>query len=365
MLRKVSHFSLLLNSRIWWLVFGVLLLWSPVTSANSLGDCIPDKDRDGTNYSIVSSTKVGGGGVGEIFEIEAINSDTLERERYILKTFRTSEAEMGNRPANLLKGIYNSPLGQRFNRIIDSRLDCYFKGENKVNPVTKAIILEKAEGSVDKMIAQWALTKNDLKDPKNLEKKLALYEKFDRQMSEALLALESEHLVHGDIKPGNILYKMSGEAEGLAPEAIDFQLTDFDSLQKDGAFIQVSTPEYSPPEVASGRTSFANKSFDHYSVGRSLEKLMFNAQGFRSVNDEKELAQEFGRIDGQFAEFTDLKTTRPDLYQRLQALKGKIKGSMNFNPLHRIEAFGEDLSLDRKGNAGTSTADALLKACGI
>jgi serine/threonine protein kinase len=375
MITQLSHFSFVLNrSKLIFLIW--MIVGNPtVSQAGSIGDCVPANDRDGASYSIVSSTRIGSGGFGVVYEIEAVNSDTKEKQRFVLKTIDRRNQEIGQQSAKLLTPLYRSAVGARFNRIIDSKMDCYFKDNAHAQPVTRGILLERADGSLEKIQEQLALKKTDVADLNSLENKIGIYEKLESQLSEALLGLENEHLVHGDIKPGNILYHIRDHTKKLSAQSIDFQLTDFDSLQKEGGIFQMGTKAFLAPEYSSDNVMHVDKSLDHFSTGRTIEKVMFdeNRSSSRSsrrtsrmsseITSSDDLQKELDRIDQKFSEFDSLRTSRPDLYDRMMRLKSKIKQSMNFDPKLRLHAFSPEMAQELNTHKEGSTADRLIRAC--
>jgi len=106
------------------------------------------------------------------------------------------------------------------------------------------------------------------------QKRFVLREAVDwiRQIAEALHYAHSEHVVHRDIKPGNIMINRTGR-----PQIMDFGLAKRVMDQESNVTLEgqiVGTPNYMAPEQAQGLSSLIGAHSDQYSVGVVLYELL-------------------------------------------------------------------------------------------
>lgn len=96
-------------------------------------------------------------------------------------------------------------------------------------------------------------------------------------VAEALHQAHKHHIVHRDVKPGNILIDQQGEA----------RLTDFGMAKRDETFflddrgVVLGTPWYMSPEQAGKQPHWANPAADIYSLGVVLYEVLCGRVPFR------------------------------------------------------------------------------------
>lgn len=146
------------------------------------------------------------------------------------------------------------------------------------------------------------------------EKALPLKEcmKLGITLAKGLAALQRHHLLHRDIKPGNVIYV------GGKPVLSDPGLV----VEESEAASFVGTPGYVPPE------KFTDGASDIYSLGLTLKAASFG----RSVDDlDKGPAQEADTGAAHFPAWWRIlnKATDPDASRRYQSAKALLKDLAN------------------------------------
>lgn len=157
-----------------------------------------------------------------------------------------------------------------------------------------------------------------------------------RQVLEGLVAMHRQHIVHRDIKPGNILIRPDGVVKiadlGLART---FESNELRATQTDGV---VGTWEYLAPEQALGRTVDARA--DLYSFGVVLYECLAGTLPFPHKSS----------IEGVIARLREapreLRKIRPDAPRWLAAVVGRLLAK---EPAARFDSAEEVLRwIDRR-----------------
>ena len=121
------------------------------------------------------------------------------------------------------------------------------------------------------------------RDPISVEDAL----RITRQITSGLVAVHSQGLLHGDLKPGNVIVATDGTAK-----LIDFGLTR--SLSSENPITRVGTAAYMPPEVACEESSVVDERADVFGIGAILYHMLTGQAPFASESAIKsiQLAQE-------------------------------------------------------------------------
>ena len=151
-----------------------------------------------------------------------------------------------------------------------------------------------------------------------------------RECLAALAALHREAIVHGDIKPANIMLKRTGNAK-IVDIGSAFEITDPPTTR-------TVTPQYAAPEVLEG-TACTPRS-DLASLGYVLIELLSGRQPFVDITDYHALleAKRSGKLDDTEAVRKALKTAKWD------SVRGPFRFNTNQYPIQNyiVRTIGND-----------------------
>ena len=161
------------------------------------------------------------------------------------------------------------------------------------------------------------------------------------KITQAMFHAHSRGVLHCDLKPGNILLEILGDAcpdEKITPKIADFglaKLTLAVTTTVTGSGVGLGTPMYMAPEQTMGRESLS-VACDIYGVGGILYQLLANKAPFQ--------ASTMGELMKEVMEKppTPLKTYRKDIHPDLEAICMKC---MEKKPSLRYSTMN-DLSID-------------------
>lgn len=239
----------------------------------------------------ISPNSLGHGGVGEIFEV--ISSDSPWKGQ-VIKVFYS---EIRQNPAQMDKILQNH---RWINSLKPSKApspfwspsyvgDVFLRGHTKITPIQKipAVIFPKADGDLKKLLKNGRLVPQKATHAGEILPGLLILNHLASRLLEALAWLARENRIHGDIKPGNILFKIHKPSG-----SIEFFLADFDTLVDRGTpFMQpreTTSYPYASPEHLTGSPLFSES--DLYSVALVLAHMGwgFLPSGTQNLNRFKD-----------------------------------------------------------------------------
>lgn len=250
----------------------------------------------------------------------------------------------------LLQPIFKSSSSSYFNKIHGSNFKCFAKTSTGSMQLDHVVMTDLASGSAEKLISHIKLDpKEALTDPKNFDRKLAIYEKYAEQNLIILDILKKNGLVHSDIKPDNIFFTTSDSNIDLAKisaQDLEFQIGDYDTLVKKDSHLIGKTSPYLSPETF--LLNIAKHEQDIYASSASLFDMMtgkppvdFARETDKSIPNKVQSIEDHEKVrksvDNYFEKFSSLNKSNPDFYKRIQNLHNIIVTGTSYDPAKRFD----------------------------
>lgn len=243
----------------------------------------------------------------------------------------------------LLAPLYQGPQANLLNRVFSTRVKCSGEGIKFRSPTQGMIMSEVVDGSMDLATTERLRLDPELakKDPELFRARLATLRKFQDQASAAIEALRQNHLVHTDVRPENIFFKLSEGFDWNKPDPnrIHFQLGNLDFTRRERNLTRGYSPSYTPPEVK--RLRIANSAHDVYGLSSSLAETLSGKNLERGPNNAEDLAEFSAFVRQQFEAFSSLKASDPETYKELMLLRDGILEGIDADPKARLAKFAE------------------------
>jgi hypothetical protein len=233
-------------------------------------------------------------------------------------------------------------------------------GKTPAEGIPDVIMSRRATGSAEQIWKQLVL---DPQSP-DFEERLKMVAKYKRQILEAIEILGAHGLIHGDIKPANVLFFAKPDFDWRRPKAdsIRFALTDFDAVKPFQKSVSIYSNLFAAPELVTKRNFLASPAMDIYSHAVSVYTLIFGVHPFKNFYEDvhreedqtvkmdlkAERRQAYENSDTYEDYFQDVEQRFKDLMQRvrspsarheLEELRKFVMSGLTYSPTRRLQAF--------------------------
>lgn len=282
-------------------------------------------------YRIVR--EVARGGMGVVYEAMDVNLHRRVAIKMILAgEFSSSEMRIRfRREAELLAGISHTGMIQVFEI-----------GEYRGLPF---LAMEWVNGGT---LAHQIKARNF--DPREASELI-------RQLAEAVHAAHLQGIVHRDLKPSNILLSVRGPL--LTDFGIAFRPEDDVRLTVSGGLS--GTPEYTAPELGTGRSRLASAATDIYALGVIMYEMISGQCPFRGATGLETLRM------ASSDSLVPLRRHRPDVPHDLEVIVSKCLEKLPASRYSSAAALAEDVAAFLDGRPicarQSSASERVLRWC--
>jgi serine/threonine protein kinase len=306
--------------------------------------------------------KLGNGEFGTV-RIATIRKPSGEESLFALRMYRDSIDPAQNASSLTESWRLVRPLGKSdphgVLNIGIAGLTLVPTGKTLAEGTPNVILSRLAKGSAEKVEHHlW------LEDPQSpgFEKRLNVISKYKTQILEAIEILGTHGLIHGDIKPGNVLYFKDPSYDWEMPDSnlIRFALTDFDTVKPIKSQIGFVSLPFAAPEVIASAKRGATPAIDLYSHAVSVYTLIFGQypfeeyfesqrrQAVRTMDLKTEREHTFSdpgayndflrNVDQKFKSL-NRKIQSKSVLQKVNALRKFVLNGLAYSPEERLSAF--------------------------
>ena len=302
--------------------------------------------------------KIGEGGFANVYS--AVCTSCNPQERVAIREFKNEKTFQVTLES--YKRIIKAAGQTGFEHLIKIEEPDYFA--STLQPFQAGMVCELAESDLQKRIKYFDITRfsnRELPIGESLKLNVLLAE----QMVRALNELAIYKMVHGDIKPDNILLTKFLPDRGM----LEIKLGDLESIAELGSQISLGTPGYMPPEyfTQSGIISFEA---DLYALSVTLFKMMSGGDTpFEAVyeglfknkyNGERrnlymEISKKLAKSPKEYKIFLDdiklrgldqyevFFKSNPEQFEQFSYLRHLILAGLQYKPEERLTYLHENL----------------------
>lgn len=158
-------------------------------------------------------------------------------------------------------------------------------------------------------------------DAANLSARVGEIHRLMLHTAEGMATLQRKGLVHGDIKPENILFRET--AEGIR----EYALADLDGVQRSGTAWRVRTVTNLPPDTPTRRVALVSREADIFALAKALYQTAFGqspADHFLKNNPVG-----LARLNAVTASYFRLDPELKPLYEELVAQHGGVNPALD------------------------------------
>lgn len=281
-------------------------------------------ESTGTQSYVIREDYIASGGVNDVYQGKLISS-TGEIKKVAIKQGRSKwDSDSGSYRSvhslqNQKKILTDASLAQELDPNIATEVygATLAKNQHGVEVAMSVMEFQKGETLDEYIIHHFGnLLESLLKNPDQMVSGPAwdFLLQLRPEMEKILLGLQREGIVHGDIKPVNLLVEM---IDGK----LRLRLTDFDTMGRVGTLSEMGTPNYFPPNVlfesAKGVYPTRTIDLDRYAMQSTLHKIVFGSVPYQKLKKQKRMSpllREVGKYE-----------TKEEFFQEMNLLEKHVE----------------------------------------